>query len=181
MLQKAYRQLVTLGGGGPSVLPPHIVPIDWTTFTPTVFEGLNTSIQEEGSGLVASLSIKTPTVTENSATSCFGTSSSLPLIPDLLLDTGDTKPTPLETSLLPIPPTLTYEAAASAAADEDEDSATATSTMILNHSPPFDIVLLTDCVFSVLLVEPLINTILSCSDSKTEVICCHEIRDEASL
>lgn len=44
--------------------------------------------------------------------------------------------------------------------------------------PPYDIVLLTDCVFSKMLVPDLIQTILKCSGSKTQIICAHEIRDE---
>lgn len=42
----------------------------------------------------------------------------------------------------------------------------------------FDVILLTDCVFSALLVEDLVQTILKFSGPKTTVICCHEIRDE---
>jgi hypothetical protein len=42
----------------------------------------------------------------------------------------------------------------------------------------FDYILLTDCVFSMDLVIPLTNCILRHANSKTTLICCHEIRDE---
>ncbi len=42
----------------------------------------------------------------------------------------------------------------------------------------YDIVLLTDCVFSVELVPDLMATILKHSGPKSTIICCHEIRDE---
>ena len=43
---------------------------------------------------------------------------------------------------------------------------------------PYDIVLLTDCVFSTYLVPFLVRTILKCTGPKTQIICSHEIRDE---
>jgi Lysine methyltransferase len=43
---------------------------------------------------------------------------------------------------------------------------------------PFDIVLLTDCVFSAALAEPLVSCIRRLSGVHTVVYCCHEIRDE---
>jgi len=43
---------------------------------------------------------------------------------------------------------------------------------------PYDYVLLTDCVFSELLAQPLVATILQACDKNTVVLCCHEIRDE---
>lgn len=46
---------------------------------------------------------------------------------------------------------------------------------------PYDYVLLTDCVFSAELAVPLVNTILCCCGPRTNVICCHEIRDEVYL
>jgi predicted nicotinamide N-methyase len=45
-------------------------------------------------------------------------------------------------------------------------------------SQHYDIVLLTDCVFSTALTEDLVATILSRTAEKATVICCHEIRDE---
>ena len=54
--------------------------------------------------------------------------------------------------------------------DSKEDSGT--------KNKKFDIILLTDCVFSSSLVPDLINTILLFSHSKTTVMVCHEIRDE---
>ena len=45
----------------------------------------------------------------------------------------------------------------------------------------YDIVLLTDCVFSPHLAKPLVKQLLRLSGKKTEVICCHEIRDEVSF
>lgn len=44
----------------------------------------------------------------------------------------------------------------------------------------FDIILLTDCIFSVTLTEALISTIMQYCTNKTEILCCHEIRDEVS-
>lgn len=44
--------------------------------------------------------------------------------------------------------------------------------------PSYDIILLTDCIFSMELVDHIIQTINFYSNSKTTVICCHEIRDE---
>jgi len=43
---------------------------------------------------------------------------------------------------------------------------------------PYDLVLLTDCVFSPALAVPLVSQIRRVSGPKTEVLCCHEIRDE---
>ena len=45
----------------------------------------------------------------------------------------------------------------------------------------FDVVLLTDCVFSKSLVRDLVSTILKFSTAKSELICCHEIRDEVDF
>lgn len=44
--------------------------------------------------------------------------------------------------------------------------------------PPYDFILLTDCVFSVSLVPHLIRILRDCSGLHTEIYCCHEIRDE---
>lgn len=45
----------------------------------------------------------------------------------------------------------------------------------------YDIILLTDCVFSVTLVPDLLKTILKFCGTNSTVICCHEIRDEVVL
>lgn len=45
----------------------------------------------------------------------------------------------------------------------------------------FDIILLTDCVFSVELVPDLMSTILKYTGPKTTVMVCHEVRDHVSL
>lgn len=42
----------------------------------------------------------------------------------------------------------------------------------------YDYILLTDCVFSRSLVHELVSTIRKYSGLKSEVICCHEVRDE---
>lgn len=47
-------------------------------------------------------------------------------------------------------------------------------------APPYDLVLLTDCVFSAELSPSLVDTIVSVAGPKTEVYCCYEIRDEVS-
>lgn len=47
-----------------------------------------------------------------------------------------------------------------------------------DNNNAYDMVLLTDCVFSVDLIECLIGTIVSHCKQRTTVICCHEIRDE---
>ncbi|CAM9286740.1 unnamed protein product, partial [Ectocarpus fasciculatus] len=44
--------------------------------------------------------------------------------------------------------------------------------------PPYDIILLTDCVFSVDLAPDLVRTIQTLAGPKSEIYCCHEIRDE---
>ena len=44
----------------------------------------------------------------------------------------------------------------------------------------FDIVLLTDCVFSAALAVPLVDCIRRLTGNKSTVYCCHEIRDEVS-
>lgn len=43
-----------------------------------------------------------------------------------------------------------------------------------------DIILLTDCVFSAQLAPALVGQIKRLSGPKTEIYCCHEIRDEVS-
>lgn len=43
---------------------------------------------------------------------------------------------------------------------------------------PYDIILLTDCIFSVELTPDLISTIKSLCGPKSEVYCCYEIRDQ---
>lgn len=45
-------------------------------------------------------------------------------------------------------------------------------------SPPYDIILLTDCVFSPALTQDLVRIIKCCCGPRSTVICCHEIRDE---
>eukprot|EP01038_Epipyxis_sp_PR26KG_P008511 gene8511-11506_t len=47
-----------------------------------------------------------------------------------------------------------------------------------DENEKYEIVLLTDCVFSVELTQDLVGTIVKYSDNKTTVFCCHEIRDE---
>jgi hypothetical protein len=44
--------------------------------------------------------------------------------------------------------------------------------------PPYDLLLLTDCVFSAELSPSLVSTMASLCGPKTEVYCCYEIRDE---
>jgi len=51
----------------------------------------------------------------------------------------------------------------------------------LISAAPYDIVLLTDCVFALELVEHLVNAILCFCGPRTTVYCCHEIRDEVSM
>lgn len=50
-----------------------------------------------------------------------------------------------------------------------------------NMKAPYDIILLTDCVFSMEITLDLIRTINLCSGPKTVVICCYETRDEVSV
>jgi len=45
----------------------------------------------------------------------------------------------------------------------------------------YDVVLLTDCVFSASLAVDLVGTILNHMEEKATVICCHEIRDEVFI
>lgn len=45
-------------------------------------------------------------------------------------------------------------------------------------NPPYDMVIATDCVFSMALVNDLVRCIESCCHARTEVYICHEIRDE---
>jgi hypothetical protein len=49
--------------------------------------------------------------------------------------------------------------------------------LLLTELNCVDIVLLTDCVFSLDLVPALVDTIRGMCGPKTEVYCCHEIRD----
>lgn len=51
----------------------------------------------------------------------------------------------------------------------------------LIRAAPYDIILLTDCVFALELVEHLVNSILCFCGPRTTVYCCHEIRDEVSM
>ena len=51
----------------------------------------------------------------------------------------------------------------------------------LMSGAPYDYVLLTDCVFAPELAVPLVNTILCGCGPRTNVLCCHEIRDEVSF
>jgi hypothetical protein len=97
-------------------VPPIVIPIDWTTFSPTIFNEPNIVLPSEFEEGEPQSSSNSETVVRKS--------------PEIILQ------------------------------------------------PPFDYVLLTDCVFSVLLISDLIRTIIASSSSKTEVICCHEIRDE---
>ena len=55
---------------------------------------------------------------------------------------------------------------------------TATTKNTTELLPSYDIILLTDCIFSMNLVDDIVRTISLYSNSKTTVICCHEIRDE---
>jgi predicted nicotinamide N-methyase len=54
----------------------------------------------------------------------------------------------------------------------------ASNVHALDISSQYDIVLLTDCVFSAQLVNDLVATILKYSGPRSTIICCHEIRDE---
>jgi hypothetical protein len=74
--------------------------------------------------------------------------------------------------------------------DEGEDRISAPSVVPLDWTESernpalltsYDYILLTDCVFSSALVEPLIRSICWYMGPKTTVICCHEIRDEVRL
>ncbi len=56
----------------------------------------------------------------------------------------------------------------------------ASAVLDVDHCPcaaVFDIILLTDCIFSTLLVPNLIDILLQFSSSRTVVYCAHEIRD----
>lgn len=44
----------------------------------------------------------------------------------------------------------------------------------------YDIILLTDCIFSMDLLDDIVEILLHFSTPKTTVICCHEIRDEVT-
>lgn len=46
-----------------------------------------------------------------------------------------------------------------------------------NQYSTYDIIVLTDCIFSVHLIKPLINCILKLSSHNTIIYCCYEIRD----
>ena len=45
----------------------------------------------------------------------------------------------------------------------------------------YDIILLTDCIFSIDMSDKLVNIINYYSNNKTIIMCCYEIRDEVSL
>ena len=51
------------------------------------------------------------------------------------------------------------------------------SSMPRPPSIKFDVILLTDCIFSVSLARPLVDILRHYSDKTTTVYCCHEIRD----
>lgn len=55
--------------------------------------------------------------------------------------------------------------------------APSSSNMMLQK---YDIIVLTDCIFSNKLVIPLINTLRKYSNTNTVIYCCYEIRDEVS-
>lgn len=47
-----------------------------------------------------------------------------------------------------------------------------------DFAPPYDMVIATDCVFSMTLVHHLVRCIEACCHARTDVYICHEIRDE---
>lgn len=49
----------------------------------------------------------------------------------------------------------------------------------LKHfSEKYDMILLTDCIFSLDLLDDIVALLVHFSTPKTTIICCHEIRDE---
>lgn len=67
--------------------------------------------------------------------------------------------------------------AAAAGAGEEADAQDLPYVAPIVPTLPYDIILLTDCVFSAPLVPALVRTILAASGPKTTVYCVHEIRD----
>jgi hypothetical protein len=61
------------------------------------------------------------------------------------------------------------------------DRAASISLSSSSDSPYFDFILMTDCVFNGSLTSSIIETLREHSNSKTEVYCCYEIRDEVIL
>ena len=57
----------------------------------------------------------------------------------------------------------------------------ASLSVLSSDSPYFDFILMTDCVFNGSLTPSIIATLRDHSNSKTEVFCCYEIRDEVII
>lgn len=55
---------------------------------------------------------------------------------------------------------------------------TVESKVVEENPRVYDLILLTDCVFSMELIDDLVGTILRHTGPKTTLLCCHEIRDE---
>lgn len=79
--------------------------------------------------------------------------------------------TTTETSHILIEPNM-------APAEEKRYSVVCSRSFTIEGSMPYDYILMTDCVFSVVLVPYLIRTLLKLSSVHTQLFCCHEIRDE---
>ena len=137
---------------------PHVCPLDWTTFP------------DSSVSTIAPTSITTTSTTNTATTS---TATTTITITDIHINT--------EAS------TANHMAQNTDISSLFIQSTSNDITTSLNNNEwrqvvtgTYDYILLTDCIFSVLLVPFIIQTLLKLCHTQTEVICCHEIRDEVS-
>lgn len=65
--------------------------------------------------------------------------------------------------------------------DERSSEPVLTACCVDDIATPYDMILCTDCVFSIEVSKDLIHTINMCSGLKTTVFCCYETRDEVNI
>ena len=140
-------------------------------------------LRSEGSGAMAGVPLLRPRVFSLDWTDEGGVATMLAQAAPV--DSPGARSTPHPPGEMPesepvVDPAADADVAASAAADVADDDADGTAGAAKTWAPltaPFDVVLLTDCVFSVHLVPDLVRTIRQCTGPRSVVYCVHEIRD----
>ena len=151
--RRFYKQLRSEG----SVLDvtihhPRVFSLDWTDLT-----GVQTMLEQAAP-------VDSPGARP--------TARPLPLPLGVVAEEEDFAATATATSV-----TTDKDAEPHASASKGTDAGAAPAPAWVPLSVPFDVVLLTDCVFSVHLVPDLVRTIRQCTGPRSVVYCVHEIRD----
>jgi len=188
---KISFQSATGGGDDGAAFEPVVTPFDWTISdfesavnrgTMVLLEARATAAEEERSREQGAKRVSEGTsevVPEPAAPVVSeGTSEVVPepAAPVVSEGTSEVVPEPAAPVVAVVPPVQSVCATMAELAVAVAVAPTP-SSMPRPPSIKFDVILLTDCIFSVSLARPLVDILRHYSDKTTTVYCCHEIRD----